>query len=110
MCHRSIGSELLQFQQYRQLHLRTAKTLWLLEDSDEYSEDEQRKIAGQDWTEDCHRYDIRADGGLTMTMFFASMYQLVDLWASDFNVSFFVFMTRLFDNVRGGGRASFPLL
>ena len=63
----SKNAEVMEFQQYRQLHIRTTKALTLSCNQDDYSADEQRKIAGKDWTEDCHRYDIRADGGLTMT-------------------------------------------
>ena len=38
------------------------------------------------------------------SMFFASMYQLVDLWAGDLNVSFFDFLEKLFEK-RGISRS-----
>ena len=34
-----------------------------------------------------------------MVQFFDSMYQLVDLWASDLKVSFFKFLDALFNNI-----------
>ena len=43
------------FQSYRALHIRAAKSLTKAEQEAEYDEDEHRKIAGSDWTEDCHR-------------------------------------------------------
>ena len=76
------------FQVYRKLHVRTVKTLTCAEDPDEFDEDEERKIAGSDWMEDCKRYGLPPNGSLTMVQFFDSMYQLVDLWAADLQVSF----------------------
>ena len=77
------------FQVYRKLHVRTVKTLTCAEDQDEFDEDEERKIAGSDWMEDCKRYGLPPNGSLTMVQFFDSMYQRVDLWAANLQVSFF---------------------
>ena len=52
----------------------TAKSLTMAEDEESFDEDEERRSSGSDWTEDCKRYGLQANGSLTMTMFFDSMY------------------------------------
>ena len=92
-------TEEIGFQVYRMLHMRTAKSLMMADETEDFDENEERKIAGSDWTEDCKRYGLEANGCLTSTMFFDSMYQLVDLWAGDMNVKFCTFLSTLFNNV-----------
>ena len=87
------------FATYRKLHIRAAKTLTMQENEQSYDEDEHRRMSGKDWTEDCRRYELRADGRLTMTMFFDCMYQLVDLWATGVEVSFSQFLEDLYENI-----------
>lgn len=84
---------------YRQLHMRSAKSLMMSDELEDFDEDEERKSSGEDWTEDCKRYGLQANGALTMTMFYDSMYQLVDLWAGEANVNFCSFLNTIFDNV-----------
>ena len=87
------------FATYRKLHIRSAKTLTMQEDEQSYDEDEHRKMSGKDWTEDCKRYGLQADGRLTMTMFFDCMYQLVNLWATGVDISFSQFLEDLYENI-----------
>jgi hypothetical protein len=35
---------------------------------------QERKQCGREWTEDLAKYGLQANGALTMTMFFHSMY------------------------------------
>ena len=64
------------FSVYRQLHIRTSKTLTSACDIEGYDEDELRRSCGREWTEDCKKYGLQANGCLTITMFFDSMYQV----------------------------------
>jgi Ca2+-binding EF-hand superfamily protein len=84
---------------YLQYHLRITKTLTRASEMAEYDEDEQRQIAQEDWMEDTKRFGLKPSASLTLPMFFDSVYQLVDLWAADLDVSFTEFLDLLFDNI-----------
>ena len=84
---------------YLQYHTRITKTLTNAADMDDYSDDEARGIAQEDWGEDTKRYGVKLSGCLTLPMFFDSIYQMVDLWAADLDVSFTEFLELMFNNI-----------
>lgn len=62
-------------------------------------QDEERDCAREDWAEDMERYGLSTTDAQDKGTFSASMYQLVDLWAEDRQISYGTFMTWLFDNI-----------
>jgi hypothetical protein len=90
----------ISFKTYRNLHVRVSKSLMNAEDeAEEWDEQQMRLTCGREWTEDCKRYNLQADGKLDQSMFYDSIFQLADLWARDLHVSFHSFLRDLFDNV-----------
>lgn len=89
----------VDYKVYLQLSVRVSKTLTTLADMEGFDEEEQREIAQADWSSDCQRYGLKTTGSLQESHFFNSIYELVDLWAADLEVSFVKFLTNLFDNI-----------
>lgn len=87
----------VDFAVYLKLHIRVSKTL--TEDEEDYDEDDERDSARVDWAEDMERYGLGTAGTQDRGTFVSSMYQLVDLWAEDRQISYGTFMSWLFDNI-----------
>lgn len=89
-------------------HQRVTKSLSRSYDFEDYDYDEHLEIAREDWEEDTRRHHKKATDGINQAMFFDSLYQTVDLWAADVNVSFAGFLERLFSNIAGWNGAPVP--
>ena len=87
----------VDFSVYLKLHIRVSKTL--TEDEEDYDEDEERDCARTDWSEDMERYGLQMTDSQDQGTFVSSMYQLVDLWAEDRQISYGTFMQWLFENI-----------
>ena len=89
----------VDFKTYLKAHVRTSKTLTSNSDLDEFDEDEEREVAQSDWSEDCERYGMKVTESLNREQYFDAMYQLVDLWSEDCNLSFATFLNWVFENI-----------
>ena len=89
----------VDYSAYLKYHLRVSKTLTDAAEEAEYDEDEQREMALEDWEEDTKRFGLKTTGTITMPMFFDSLYQMVDLWSGDLDVSYQGFLRLVFYNI-----------
>ena len=56
-------------------------------------------MALEDWKEDCDRYQLKVTDCLSKSQYYSSMYQLVELWSEDCNLSFVKFLRMVFENI-----------
>ena len=66
---------------------------------EEFDEAEERAVAQSDWEEDCARYHMKVTDSLSKPQYFDAMYQLVNLWAEDQQLSYATFLQWIFDNI-----------
>ena len=89
----------VDFKTYLNFHMRTSKTLTGNSEMEEFDEDEERSVAQEDWSEDCARYKMKVTDSMSKPQYFSAMYQLVDLWSGDLNLSYGTFLMWIFDNI-----------
>ena len=89
----------VDFKTYLNFHMRTSKTLTSNSEMEEFDEDEERSVAQEDWSEDCARYKMKVTDSMSKPQYFSAMYQLVDLWSGDLNLSYGTFLMWIFDNI-----------
>ena len=92
----------VDFKCYLKYHSRVTRTLSGNDDDLEAcSEDEQREIALEDWTDDTERHEVKMTGALSLNMFFDSLHELVHAWAGDMGaaLSYTQFLDIIFDNI-----------
>lgn len=96
VCNEGKGRILVDFSVYMKLHLRVAKAL--TENAEEFDVDEMQLSCREDWNEDCARYGLKAASAeLDQELYINAMYQLVNLWAEEKNISYSTFLEKLFD-------------
>lgn len=93
------NSDVVDYKAYLKLATRISKTLTAASDMADYDDDEILATAQEDWAADCKRWNIKVTDTLDMPMFLNGMYELVDLWAADLDVSFYQFLSMLFENI-----------
>ena len=93
------GRPMVDYKVYLASHIRTSKTLTSNSDAESFDEDEERAVAQEDWAEDCARYKMKVTESLSREQYFSSMYQLVELWSEDCNLSYDKFLTWLLENI-----------
>ena len=91
--------ESVDFKAYLKSHVRTAKTLMTAAELEEFDEAEERAVAQSDWAEDCARYNCKLTDSLSKPQYYDAMYQLVDLWSEDQQLSYATFLRWVFDNI-----------
>ena len=84
---------------YLKMSLRISKTLLSSEDGEGFDEEDERQIAQEDWANDIERYGFKVTDDLDFVSFCNSIYELVDTWAGDLNISFPKFLEQLFENI-----------
>ena len=91
--------ESVDYKTYLKSITRIPKTLTSNSDLDDFDEDDERQVAQEDWAEDCKRYGLKVTESLNKSQYFDAMYQLVNLWSEDCNLSFALFLEWVFDNI-----------
>eukprot|EP01046_Picozoa_sp_COSAG06_P004743 COSAG06_NODE_203_length_20332_cov_14.679978_11_plen_1688_part_00 len=91
--------ESVDYKSYLKAHIRTSKTLTANSDVEDFDEGEERAVAQSDWSEDCARYGLKAIGCLSKAQYYDAMYQLVELWSGEQQLSYATFLTWVFENI-----------
>ena len=91
--------ESVDYKTYLKSHIRTSKTLTAHADVEDFDEDEERAVAQHDWAEDCARYGLKVTECLSKAQYYDAMYQLVELWSGEQQLSYATFLEWLFENI-----------
>ena len=91
--------ESVDYKTYLKSHIRTSKTLTAHADVEDFDEDEERAVAQNDWAEDCARYGLKVTECLSKAQYYDAMYQLVELWSGEQQLSYATFLEWLFENI-----------
>eukprot|EP01043_Picozoa_sp_COSAG02_P013474 COSAG02_NODE_539_length_20605_cov_93.802155_12_plen_1314_part_00 len=89
----------VDYKTYLKAHIRISKTLTANLDVEDFDEDEERLVAQSDWSEDCARYGLKVTESLSKEHYYDAMYQLVDLWSGEQQVSYATFLEWVFENI-----------
>ena len=91
----------VDYSTYLKAHIRMSKTLTANSAVEAFDEDEERAVAQDDWAEDCERYHLKVTESLNKSQYYSSMYQLVELWSEDCQLSYAKFLSWIFENICG---------
>eukprot|EP01043_Picozoa_sp_COSAG02_P024092 COSAG02_NODE_1306_length_13342_cov_5.305822_3_plen_1617_part_00 len=91
--------ESVDYKTYLKAHIRTLKTLTANSDVEDFDEDEERFVAQSDWSEDCARYGLKVTESLSKEQYYDAMYQLVELWSGEQQLSYATFLEWVFENI-----------
>ena len=91
--------ESVDYKSYLKAHVRTSKTLTANSDVEDFDESEERAVAQSDWSEDCARYGLKPIDCLSKAQYYDAMYQLVELWSGEQQLSYATFLNWVFENI-----------
>lgn len=89
----------IDYAAYLKLNVRISKVLLNSGDEDSYDEEDEIRIAQEDWGNDMKRYGLKVTDSLDTTPFFDSIFELVSTWAEDLVISFPTFLEQLFGKI-----------
>ena len=90
---------LVDYAAYLKMSMRISKALLSSDDGDSFDEEDQRQIAQEDWASDLKQYGLKVTDSLNQVSFYNSIYELVDTWAGDLEISFPLFLEQLFEHI-----------